>query len=141
MEEGSEFQALVGRVQAGDAGAMADLIETYDDALLRSAEKLVGKFLRSHLDALDLVQSVHLILWRGLCEGKLTAANPKALLALAKVVLRRVVARHWRAAKQQMTSSLDAKLFDTVVDRPLMPACPQPTPAKSTELEDLLRSF
>jgi RNA polymerase sigma-70 factor (ECF subfamily) len=57
--------------------------------------------LRAHLDALDVVQSVHRILLVSLREHKLTLDSPERLLGLALTLIRRRVARHWRQLKHQ----------------------------------------
>src|SRR5437870_11417044 len=97
------FRQLVSRVQAGDDTAMSQLTEQYSEPLRRSARHLIGKMLQSHLDSVDLVQSVQIVLWLGLRTGKLTVDSPEKLLALAKTLLRRKVARYCRSAKMDLT--------------------------------------
>jgi RNA polymerase sigma-70 factor (ECF subfamily) len=94
-----EFADLLERVKAGDALALSQLMNHYHAAFDRAARKLLGRALQPHLDSEDLVQSVAIILWQGLRDGNFEVENPEQLLALAKVLLQRRAARHWRRLK------------------------------------------
>jgi RNA polymerase sigma-70 factor (ECF subfamily) len=96
-----DLPALFKRVQQGDESALARLVEQYGGILRRAAQALLGPALRAHLDALDVVQSVHRILLVSLREHKLTPDSPERLLGLALTLIRRRVARHWRQLKHQ----------------------------------------
>jgi DNA-directed RNA polymerase specialized sigma24 family protein len=92
---------LFQRAQQGDESALAELLERYGDLLRGAAQGLLGPALRAHLDAADLVQSVHCILLVSLREHKLELGSPERLLGLALTLIRRRVARRWRRLKQQ----------------------------------------
>jgi RNA polymerase sigma-70 factor (ECF subfamily) len=96
-----DLTALCKRAQQGDETALAQLVEQYGGILQRTAHALLGPALRAHLDALDLVQSVHRILLVCLREHKLELDSPEHLLGLALTLIRRRVARHWRQLKQE----------------------------------------
>jgi RNA polymerase sigma-70 factor (ECF subfamily) len=93
--------ALFRRAREGDETALADLVERYGTVLRRTAEGLLGPALRAHLDAVDVLQSVHCILLVGLREHKLELDSPERLLGLALTLIRRQVARYWRQLKKQ----------------------------------------
>ena len=69
-EPENEFATLMTRVRLDDNQALAALITLYEPKIRRAAQVLLGKALRSSIDATDLVQSVHLQL--------ITAAQAKA---------------------------------------------------------------
>lgn len=137
----SSFAELVALVQAGDDTAMSELIEQFNAPLCRAASQLIGKTLRSHLDAVDLVQSVQIILWLGLRTGKFSVASPDNLLALAKTLLRRKVSRYLRAPKLQLSGSNEPSLVDTAVDHAFFPVSQEPDPQQSSEFDDLVENF
>ena len=142
MPEASErFTQLVQRVKTGDDAAMTELMEEYSEPLRRAACLMIGKALRSQLDSVDLVQSVQIILWLGLRTGKFSVATPENLLALAKTLLRRKVARYWRSVKTPLATISDVSLIDTVVDQALFPIRQEPTPDQSSEFDDLVEYF
>jgi RNA polymerase sigma-70 factor (ECF subfamily) len=137
----STFGQLVQRVQTGDDSAMTELMEEYSEPLRRTAAQLIGKALRSQLDSADLVQSVQIILWLGLRTGKFSVATPDNLLALARTLLRRKVARYWRTVKAPVTTISDVSLIDTVVDQAIFPLRQEPSPEESSEFDDLVEHF
>jgi RNA polymerase sigma-70 factor (ECF subfamily) len=110
---------LFQRAQEGDEVALAELVEQYGTVLRRVARGLLGPALRSHLDSLDLVQSVHRILLVCLRDHKLELDSPERLLGLALTMIRRRVARHWRHLKQEaaVRSSGTAPGGEAVPDR------------------------
>src|SRR5262245_42414982 len=137
----TEFAELVNRVRNGDDSAMTRLTEKYGPAMRRSARELIGKSLQSHLDSVDLVQSVQLILWLGLRTGKFSIDAPENLLGLAKTLLKRKVARYCRSVKLHMKSTVDGNLADTLPDTMLFPPSHEGEPARITELDDLVEHF
>lgn len=126
------------RVKSGDDAAMSQLMTTYSEPMRRTAHKLIGKSLQSHLDSVDLVQSVQITLWMGLRTGKFSVGKPENLLSLANTLLRRKVARHWRNLKTRITIS-DTVLGDTWIDQAVYPPGQEPTP--KLEFDDLVESF
>jgi RNA polymerase sigma factor (sigma-70 family) len=141
QETTSKFGQLVQRVKTGDDSAMTDLMEEYSEPLRRTAAQLIGKALRSQLDSADLVQSVQIILWLGLRTGKFSVATPDNLLALARTLLRRKVARYWRTVKAPVTTISDVSLIDTVVDQAIFPLRHESNPQESSEFDDLVEHF
>jgi RNA polymerase sigma-70 factor (ECF subfamily) len=91
-----DLESLLGRVQAGDDAALAELLQRYEVRLRTAARVLLGPLLRPHLDSLDLVQSVHRVLLPGLRAGQYELTDPEQLVSLAVTVLRRKVADSWR---------------------------------------------
>ncbi|MCI0682577.1 MAG: sigma-70 family RNA polymerase sigma factor [Gemmataceae bacterium] len=117
---------------------MSQLMLQYSDAMRRTAHKLIGKALQSHLDSVDLVQSVQITLWIGLRTGKFSVDKPENFLSLANTLLRRKVARYWRNIKTRITIS-DTLLGDTWVDQAVYP--PAHEPSRSLEFDDLVDRF
>ena len=102
---------LVARIRGGDDQAMTELVATLGPVIREAAEALIGRPLRPHLDADDLLQSVELELWLGLRTGRIVVTTPQKLNALVNVLLRRSLARHWRHLKPMADTdeiSLDA---------------------------------
>jgi RNA polymerase sigma-70 factor (ECF subfamily) len=137
-----DLAALCKRAQQGDERALAQLVEQYGGILRRAAQALLGPALRAHLDALDLVQSVHRILLVRLREHKLALDSPERLLGLALTVLRRRVARHWRQLKQEAA----ARAAGTTAGEQAVPALadeadPTRTPQLTDEVERLFRTL
>ena len=137
------FQHLVERIRTGDDSAMSDLMHQHGAAIRRTAEKLIGKALQSQLDSADLVQSVQIVLWLGLRTGKFAVATPENLYSLAKTLLRRKVARYWRAVKPLTDATIcDVSLNDTAVDQAFYPARETAASAQQNfEFDDVVENF
>ncbi len=90
--------ALLARVRAGDDAALTAVLQQYETRLRLAAHALIGPALRTQLDTLDLVQSVHRALLPGLRNGKYDIAEPEQLVALALTVIRNKVFTKWRRA-------------------------------------------
>jgi RNA polymerase sigma factor (sigma-70 family) len=136
-----DFTALVERVKQRDDGAMCRLIEQYGTEMLRFAEKLVGQALQAHLDAADAVQTVQVTLWVGIRTGRFSVPTPDHFLALAKVLLRRHIARCWRKAKNEMARTLEGRLIDTMSDQDFSSAFKSAEPQNHMEVDELLERF
>jgi RNA polymerase sigma factor (sigma-70 family) len=136
----SEFLDLVNRVKAGDDSAMTQLTEKYGPAMRRTARELIGKSLQSHLDSVDLVQSVQLILWLGLRTNKFSLESPENLLGLAKTLIKRKVARYCRNAKPHLSQTIDGKLGDTFGEMCLFPS-QDADASRAKELDDFVEHF
>jgi len=96
-----DLAALLTRVRGGDEAALAQLLQQYEPRLRTTARVLLGPLLRSHMDSLDLVQSVHRVLLPGLRDGKFDFSCPEQLIGLALTVIRRKVARNWRRFQRE----------------------------------------
>ncbi len=101
----TEFEELLERIRGGDESAMADLLEMYSPALRRAARLLIGAPLRRLVDSVDLVQSINIILLKGMRQHTMDISSPAKLLALAQALIRRRIARHWRRHKSQLLAS------------------------------------
>ena len=85
----------------GEPSALAKLVELYEPEVRIVARLLLGPALRPYLDSVDLVQSVHGSLIRGLRDQKFDFSSPDQLLGMALTIVRRKAAQHWRRAKRQ----------------------------------------
>ncbi len=98
----SDFTELLAKARDGDADALNLLARTYERDLRIAARVHLGPALRPYLDSIDLVQSVHRSLIRGLRGDKFDLDNSASLIALALTMVRRKVARQWRRHRRQM---------------------------------------
>ena len=96
----NDFLDLVARVRGGDDSAAAELVQRYERAVLRSVRSRLGKSMRSAMDSMDVMQSVHRSLLTGVKNKRFELASPQQLIGLAVVMVQRKVARHWRKLKQ-----------------------------------------
>ena len=94
------FLELLARVRGGDDAAAAELVQRYERAVLRSVRSRLGKSMRSAMDSMDVMQSVHRSLLTGVKNERFQLATPQQLIGLAVVMVQRKVARHWRKLKQ-----------------------------------------
>jgi RNA polymerase sigma-70 factor (ECF subfamily) len=126
---------LLKRAQEGDESALAQLVEQYGPILRRAAHGLLGPALRSHLDSMDVVQSVHRILLLSLRDHKLEFASPEHLLGLALTLIRRRVARHWRHLKHEPGSGQEGA-GHLPVSEVASPAPPEADPARNLQFAE-----
>jgi RNA polymerase sigma factor (sigma-70 family) len=137
----SEFGVLLEAIRAGDNQALTQLLKKISGPLHKAARKLIGRPLQPHLDSVDLVQAVILILWQGLRNGKFQITTQDHLISLLKTLLRRTVARHWRTLKPITAATLEGSLDATVVDQPLIPPGREPDPGRASEIEDTVENL
>lgn len=95
------FTALLERARTGDPAAVAALVQQYEPEIRVVARLRLGHALRPYLDSMDLVQSVHRSLIRGLQDQRFTITEPQQLVALALTMVRRKAARVWRKQRRQ----------------------------------------
>lgn len=95
---------LLARIRDGDDSALAEVLQRYETQLRLAARVLLGPQLRTQLDSLDLVQSVHRVLLPGLRKGKYDVTTLDKLLALARTVVRRKVIRNWRRMNREQAT-------------------------------------
>jgi RNA polymerase sigma factor (sigma-70 family) len=140
---------LLARAREGDNAAMGQVMEKYAPVLRQAAQKLIGRPLRSSLDAEDLVQSIQIILLKGIQSGKFIILTPAQYVSVAKVLLQRNLSRHWREYKRlNCATTIDGPLFakmgDTLPDQPLMKKavgeCPDDVESLHT-VEKILRKL
>jgi RNA polymerase sigma factor (sigma-70 family) len=135
MDDPSEpFDALVARARAGDAAALAELARRYEPDVRAVARLRLGPALRPYLDSVDLVQSVHRSLMRGLRDEKFDLAGPEQLVALALTMVRRKAARAWRKLRRQARPGEGPG--DSLPDLLVNLASPEPDPARAAALRD-----
>ena len=119
IERNLEFKEILREIRCGNEDALARLVEQYQDDIRIIARAHLGPALRPYMDSLDLVQSVHHSLIVGLRANRYEFSSSDKLIALAAVVLRRKVARHWRYLRKQLRESghhpSDSDLPDYVV--------------------------
>lgn len=99
-----DFPALMAQASKGNSAALATLVKRYEQEVRMAARVMLGPALRPYLDSVDLVQSVHHSVLKGLQRDRFEISQPEQLLALALTIVRRKVARHWRKVRRQLRS-------------------------------------
>jgi RNA polymerase sigma-70 factor (ECF subfamily) len=134
-EASQQFAALIAHARQGDASALRELAQQYEDEVRVVARVLLGPALRPYLDSIDLVQSVHKSLMLGLRRDRFDITSPEKLVALAVEMVRRKIGRKWRHLRKQ-------RRFDTPTDSSTATppwagkATPQIGPAENAQLND-----
>ena len=95
------FAELVSRARGGDSQAVAELVRRYEPDVRLVARQRLGPALRPYLDSMDLVQSVHRSLMRGLQDQRFDWTSPEQLIGLAVTMVRRKAAHAWRKLRRQ----------------------------------------
>ena len=136
-----DFAALLARARRGEAGAIADLVRQYEPEVRRVAHARLRGPMRSLLDSMDLVNSVHRCILLGLRQNKFDLAQPANLVALAVTMVRRKIARQWRRLHCQQ--HVLGKPVDPVVleQRLLALARPRTDPAAEAELRERIQAL
>ena len=99
--ETEPFDALLTLARTGDQAALWELARHYEPEIRTVARLRLGPALRPYLDSIDLVQSVHRSLMRGLQDDKFELSRPEQLVALALTMVRRKAAHAWRKLRRQ----------------------------------------
>ncbi len=133
-----EFADLVARVRLGDEEALAALLQRYEGEVRLAARVLLGRVLRTHLDSVDLVQSVHHTLLIGLRQNKFQLNSAPEFLGLAMTLVRRKVARHWRRLQRQRPLDFARAETQGVGDALTSAGHPDLDPAGSVQFQDTL---
>ena len=141
MLETKDFLDLIEQIKNRDDGAMCQLVKAYGPAMERIAGKLVGQALQAQLDPADVVQNVQITLWVGIRSGQFNVRTPVQFLALAKTLLRRQMARHWRKIKTEMTSTVDGQLIGTLPDQDVSALLNRAEKNQSLEVDEILERF
>jgi RNA polymerase sigma factor (sigma-70 family) len=112
------FLELLARVRGGDDTAAAELVQRYERVVLRSVRSRLGKSMRSAMDSMDVMQSVHRSLLTGVKSQRFHLASPQQLIGLAVVMVQRKVARYWRKLKQfpALSNGADGKSVVNALD-------------------------
>ncbi len=130
-----DFASLIQRARSGDHHAIEEVVRRYEPEIRMVAHVRLGPMLRPYVDTVDLVQSVHKSLLRGLRGGRFDISAPEQLVALALTMVRRKVARQWRRHKRhergagQTTDTCDLAQYVTAHSTPV-------DPAQAAELSD-----
>jgi RNA polymerase sigma factor (sigma-70 family) len=135
-----EYGVLLEQARLGDRAALERLSQLYAAELRVVARAQLGPALRPYLDSLDLVQSVHRSLLLALRQDKIRIGTPQELLALAVMMVRRKVARHWRRLRRQERPSAGPGGGERE-DAPNVLAelsCPDPDPGRAAQLRDAI---
>ncbi len=140
------FAELLGLAALGDLQAQNAICEQYEQQVRVVARVLLGPQLRSHLDSIDLLQSVHKSLLIGIRDEKFSVASPEKLVALACTIVRRKVARQWRMHRRQLSvranPSCDRSLITHLLSSISNPhSGPDEIAAYNDELAKLCRSL
>lgn len=102
MSDSESFQALIGRMRAGDAHAAEELVRRYEPTVRRVARvRLVDARLRRQLDTMDICQSVMASFFVRAAMGQYELETPEQLLRLLSTMARNKLANqasHHRAA-------------------------------------------
>jgi RNA polymerase sigma-70 factor (ECF subfamily) len=96
-----DLTRLLDLSRTSDERAFTLLINFYEPGLRKTAQRIVGNLIRSEVDTEDLIQSVHWSLWLGLRAGKFEINSVEHILAVARSILRRKVARVWRTIERR----------------------------------------
>ncbi|MEQ1826047.1 MAG: sigma-70 family RNA polymerase sigma factor [Pirellula sp.] len=135
----NDFSELLSRAALGDSTAQSDICQQYERQVRIVARVLLGPQLRSHLDTMDLIQSVHRSLLIGIKNEKFSIASPDKLVGLACTIVRRKVARKWRMFRRQANAtklpSGDVSYLTSVISSI---ANPHSGPAEIAEFNDQL---
>jgi RNA polymerase sigma-70 factor (ECF subfamily) len=136
-EAPEDFAALLARARQGDEGALAQLVRQYEAEVRIAVRVHLGPALRPYLDSIDLVQSVHGSLIRGLRQDKFELSSPDALIALAVTLVRRKIARHWRKLRREAGGEPRGPVDKQQL---LLSLCsPEADPAETVQLRDKLQ--
>jgi RNA polymerase sigma factor (sigma-70 family) len=135
-----DFAQLMAAAESGDVDAQRQICERYEPKLRIVARVMLGPALRPYLDSIDLVQSVHRSLLMGLRDHKFDISSPEKLIALAKAIVRRKVARKWQANRRQqrLNGNLDSQ---DLVGALSSLSSPGNSPLQVAQFNDHLRHF
>ncbi|MHB1557794.1 MAG: RNA polymerase sigma factor [Isosphaeraceae bacterium] len=134
------FTALVARAleSKDDNTALCELVAIYEPAIRRAACALLGKGLRSSLDATDLIQSVHLQLIMSIRSGKMTPRTPGQLRSVALTLLRQNVIQHWRRQRCRIRHATALATQNRLAEGSAPAAREEIDPARMAAYHDLL---
>ncbi len=137
-EPSNDFAALLAAARAGDEQASGEIVARYENIVRRAAHGLLGRPLRSLLDSVDIVQSVHRSLLIGLRHQKFAVDTPDQLVALALTMVRRKVAHHWRRVNGRQPRRPRPGVGEAPGGLDALPTL-GPDPAATVQFDDQLR--
>lgn len=122
-EPGEPMDDLLSRARGGDQEALAELLRVHEKELLRTAQAMLNRALRSLLDPADLVQSAFRAVLQGFTNNQFVLQSPEELRALATRIVKNKIIQHWRRWKcqqryQKITQAETQALAETTSGRP-----------------------
>lgn len=136
----TEFADLIQRCRQGNRDAMAELVARYEADVRIVARARVGAALRPHVDSVDLIQSLHRSVLLGLRNRKFEIETPEQLLGLARTIVQRKAARHWRKLARQRRLG-DTREDHDLAERLALLDSGSSDPCRIAELRDLARKL
>lgn len=136
-----EFVNLLALARGGDRTALSQIAAQYETKLRIVARVQLGPALRPYLDSQDLVQSVHKSLLVGLRDDRFDISDADKLLALALVILRRKIARHWRRMRRQERLNSGSQDTSEVAQLLTSLSAPLADPAEEAQFRDTVNHF
>jgi RNA polymerase sigma-70 factor (ECF subfamily) len=135
MPEEPCFEALMGRLRAGDQAAAAELLRRYEGAVRRVVRlRLRNARLRSLLDSTDVCQSVFASFFAGAAAGQYELETPEQLVKLLVCMARNKVASQ---ARKERAQRRDSRRHDALGDVGELAAA-GPGPEQQVAAQELL---
>ena len=110
-ENGPSFDALLGRVRAGDSSAAEELIQRYGVQVRLVVRRQLPRLLRSRFDSVDFLQSVWGSFFRRMVSDPIAFEDPRILVAfLARTARNKVIDEYRRAVSRKANRGLESPL-------------------------------
>ncbi len=139
MSETDTFEELIRRVRAGDQGAAAELVRTYEPAIRRAARVRLGDSrLRRVFDSMDISQSVFASFFLRAALGQYEIDKPDRLLRLLVSMSRKKLADHVR---EEQAARRDYRRIEDGPHQENRLVAPGDSPGQQVALAELLREF
>src|SRR5262245_35037732 len=122
------------QARAGDQAAFAELVRRYEPEVRIVVRVILGPELRPHLDSMDVMQSVHRTLLRGLRGEQFHIDSPQHLVSLAVQMARHKVAKKWRHVKRQERMAEPDRAQDSLPDFLTRLVSPEIDPARAAQV-------
>jgi RNA polymerase sigma-70 factor (ECF subfamily) len=136
MPEDATFDALIGRVRAGDQDAAADLVRRYEPEIRRAVRyRLADARLGTLLDSMDICQSVLKSFFMRAAAGQYDLKTPQQLLGLLATMARNKL--HSQARKHQALRRDRRRAAPGALDEEGL-VDPAPSPSGEVAARDLL---
>jgi RNA polymerase sigma factor (sigma-70 family) len=136
MIDAPTFEEMIRRVRAGDPGAAAELVRTYEPAIRRAVRfRLVDARLGSLLESMDICQSVLASFFVRAASGQYELETPEQLFRLLTAMARNKLTSQARKQHAQRRDSRRVNSGDEMAER-LVDA--GESPSTQVEARDLL---
>jgi RNA polymerase sigma factor (sigma-70 family) len=137
MSDGLSFQELLQLVRAGDQDAARTLVQRYEPTIRRVVQlRLTDTRLATHLESLDICQSVLASFFVRLRAGQYVIEHPEQLLKLLVTIARNKLASQARAQQRQRR---DYRRIQAGGLNEELLAAAGPSPSQQVECEELVR--